>query len=198
MYDGLPILDLPKTDIISITIETGCYNCPTYSEINSVFPDTTNYDISGKFVNNIRGPPIIENDHLWYAQYGYANLLWLDHTFTIIKQSKTITIVSELESYKLFDSNKMIDGKITFGKDRFIHSNCANATVSKDNWLLYLGDTIHMLKNNCEINSWLPDTYTIPPEPGYYEKTKYFDDLNNLFMKTFDKWKHNIPCLGEC
>lgn len=179
----------------SISTEESCVDCPTFAEINEIFPDTTNPKVSGGFVNGMREPPLLQKEWLWYKEQGIENVTWLDPPYGIMTRSNHITIVNNLDTYKIPGiSNKMINGTITFGTDRWIDDRCNKAIISKDNWILLVGDTMQYMKNDCNKEfTMINDTYTVS-----FAKT--IMDHTTSYKYKFEKWVEESlnKCLGLC
>ena len=68
----LDLAQIAFTIIWSITVPENCQSCPTYEELNLVYPDNTNKEVSGEIIDNSRTLPGMEDDWKWYQQQGYS------------------------------------------------------------------------------------------------------------------------------
>src|SRR3990167_8389804 len=79
-------------------------NCPTYEDIITLFPDTSNQDVSGKFgyYNGIyqRGPTKF-HDSFEYYRFGDRPILFVDPPVETKSRVKLIEIKANLDQYLL-------------------------------------------------------------------------------------------------
>lgn len=157
------------SDDIGISLSNSCIeslksllfsNCPRYWTISQVFPDGTLPQISGEF-------EVIDN--LWqrnqkqlYKHYEYyrtdnKTAIWIDPPADVSTRIKTIEILPSLHEFKITNSTDMILHTDTFyrfmGHTRYVTPNCMHATISAENWMLVLGDTIRYMSDNCNSES---------------------------------------------
>jgi len=129
-------------------------DCPTYEAILSLFPDTSNHDVSGKFIykDNMlqRQNPPYTKSYSWYEFNTQNTILFVDPDTQTQKEIGMITIHSQLPYYRIADmSGKVEDNKRYLGTGRYIEE-CRNAAIDGKNWVFLLGDTINYLRHNCE------------------------------------------------
>lgn len=172
-----------------ISISQTCYrmhqynvttSCPTYEAIMAVFPDTSNQDVSGKFIYKDgqlqRGFPQMKNSYRWY-DYENSTFLFVDPSGAMKSKLNMITIESSLPEYKL--NYKMTNNTRTLGQHRYI-DDCNNAVIDGKQWLFLLGDTMNYMKNGCMGETAVNDTKT------YYQEYTVHD------ISTSSKWLHQV------
>lgn len=161
----------PARDMdFGISISQTCYNihkyspenntspCPTYEAIMALFPDTSNQDVSGKFVYKDgwlqRGRAQMESHYAWYA-FGNKTLLFIDPDTETKKQLGMITIEARLPDWPI--SMKVRDNTVMMGSGRYI-DNCRNAVIGSENWIYQIGDTMEYLRHDCneKFTTWNP------------------------------------------
>lgn len=148
-------------------------NCPTYDQILTLFPDTSNQKISGGFVlkDGIiqRQEPPYENHYKNYI-FSEKDLLWIDPPGDVLDKVHLITITSHDFTYKI--KNQIItNNTVLIGQGRYVTPNCRSAIITADNWLFLLGDTMQYLKHNCD---------------------KGFTNFNEIKIKTWERTIHDI------
>ncbi len=158
-------------------------DCPTYESIMVLFPDTSNHDVSGKFIfkdNMIqRDKPQFKNSYNWYTFLGHETVLFIDPDTYTQKEIGMITIHPQLGLYKINKmSGKVEDNKRYLGTGRYIE-DCRNAAIDGKNWIFLLGDTINYLRNNCEAQ------YT-----QFNSTIEYQAKLTDHDITTSNKWLH--------
>lgn len=178
-------------------LENNIPGCPTYEELNVVFPDNTNYALGGFEPKNgiiQRGTPLFKTVENFY-QYSTDTITWLDPPEQVRKKIKTITIEPSLPPYKIsMESTQMNDYNIKFGKDRYINSNCSEIKITAKNWLFMTGDAMNLLKHNCDLSySTFDATIT-------YNFTKSYQDISTSAKYKHDKWVQEslIKCKVKC
>ncbi len=144
-------------DHIGISISGVCMGsdtCPTYEDILAVFPDTSNQNWSGdfKYIDGIyqRDHQINQYHFEYYKSNNQYDVVWIDPPADIRKQIKMINIEVDLPAYKVLDSDKMIDGKVTWGHTRYVDTGCREATIEAYSWIYLTGDTMRYMQNNCD------------------------------------------------
>jgi len=171
-------------------------NCPTYEQILTVFPDTSNRRMSGDF-NNIEGilqraEPQYENH---YDQYRYdaLNLMWIDPPGDVLDKISLITIAPDDFTYKI-KGQVMTNNTLLVGDSRYINSKCHDATISAKLWLFLLGDTIQLMNHNCDRNH----TNFEEVKKRIYGKTEH--DITTSYKYKLDKWiaESKIRCKQKC
>ena len=162
-------------------------DCPNYIEIMRLFPDGTDQRYSGEF-KNIDG--LYQRDtprHLnpWkYYYFASSPVLWIDPPGNTRDRIKMIYIEPSIPEYKLgFESTRMDDYSVSFGKDRWINENCSVIKVTAKNWVFLTGDSINILKHNCDLSV---SQFT----NGTVTKTfaKSYQDIKTSYKYQHDKW----------
>ena len=161
----------------------GIPGCPSYEELDIVFPDNTHYALGQLMpIDGIiqRGPSIYAHPENYY-KYSSENIIWLDPPENVRKRIKVITIEPSLPEYKIgAESKKMDDYNVTFGKDRYINANCSEIKITAENWLFMTGDAMNLLKHNCDLSySTFNATVTISLQKSWQD------------ISTSAKWKHD-------
>ena len=150
----LDLANILFTVIYSITVPDNCQSCPTYEELNLVYPDNTNKAVSGELKENSREWPNIENEWKWYKQQGYSYLIYYDPPVDIVNRSYHITIQPSIPTYKLnqgiSNTLNMTENNVIFASDRWVGNNCGSASISAKVWASLLGDTMNYMKNGCD------------------------------------------------
>ena len=158
--------------------------CPSYPEIMVLFPDKTMPEISGKFIEKDgiyqreTAPKL--NPWNYYRQFSTEPILWIDPPGDTRSRIKMIYIESSIPEYKTNDSFKMDDYTISFQKDRWINENCSEIKITAKNWVFLTGDSINVIKNNCDLS--------VSQFDGTVKKefVKSYQDISTSF-----KWKHD-------
>ena len=176
----LDLANILFTVIYSITVPENCQACPTYEELDLVYKDNTHPGVSGEIIDNVRTPPNMENDWLWYEQQGYDYVIYYDPPMDIVYRSAHITIEPELYPYKLqygiSNNLNMTENSIKFGSDRWVGLNCGKASISSDLWVSLLGDTMNYMASGCE------DAQTIFNSNSTYNYSANYENENNKFQ----------------
>ena len=151
----LDLAQIAFTIIYSITVPENCQSCPTYEELDLVYPDNTDKTVSGEMIDNKREWPNIQNEWKWYKQQGYSYLIYYDPPVDIVNRSYHITIQPSIPTYKLDDGisknlNFTESNNVTFASDRWVGNNCGSASISAKVWASLLGDTMNYMKNGCD------------------------------------------------
>ena len=168
-----------------IMLKNNIPGCPSYEELDVVFPDNTNPAL-GKLVE-IDG--IIQRDQPQFLhpeqfyRYYTGDIIWLDPPEDVRKRIKVITIEPSLPEYKIGkESKQMDDYNITFGKDRYINANCSEIKITAKNWLFMTGDAMNLLKHDCDLSySTFNATVMIKFEKSY-------QDISTSMKYKHDKW----------
>ena len=161
-------------------------DCPTYQEINTLFPDTTNPKIAGEFkiIDGIyqRDVPPVKNPWRFYY-YSIEPILWIDPPSDARSRLIMITIESSLPEYKTGDeSKKMDDYSISFQKDRWVDDKCKEAKVTAKTWVFLTGDTLNLMKHNCD------KAFTSFDGTVKKEFVKSYQDISTSYKYKFDLW----------
>lgn len=170
-------------------------DCPTYEDILAVFPDTSNVDWSGDFgyYNGIyqRENNHNENHFEWYRANQSFDIQWIDPPADIRHRIKMINIEVTVPQYKIKESDILANGTYAFGHTRWNDDRCREATVSADNWVYLIGDTITYMKNDCDPGHTNLDTIT-----NYYQKKTAWDYTQSYFYQLEQWFKQAIMQCG--
>lgn len=179
-----------RTDIVGITlsktsvamVKTNSTSMPSYEKLIELGYDKSK-TISGKFIfknGYLQREFTKANNELVYYQHD-TNITILDPSEKLSKKIKMIIIEPSLKSYILkTDMIKNNDTRIIY-KERYVNPNCTIATISSNNILVTLPDTIKYLLNNC--TGELSDIKNIIID----NKTK--TDISTSQKYKEDKWK---------
>lgn len=132
-------------------------NCPTYEDIITLFPDTSNRKISGEFGyhNGVyqRLSTNITNSFEYY-RFTNSSILFIDPPVDTRSRIHLIEIKANLAEYKLpgDGSYNKIDHSLTLGVGRYI-DNCRLAYVDAIPWIFLVGDTINHMSHGCSADS---------------------------------------------
>lgn len=160
------LLFIPQADArtnydVGITLSKTCLamiknnittTCPTYEEIMTIFPDNTNQDISGKFVYKDgylqRGNTNYINHFKFYTYQPVT--LWIDPPGDITGRIATITIEPSLPEYLVLESQNLVNNTQIVGHSRYVDPLCYRSTITAQDWVYLLGDTIQLMFHNCD------------------------------------------------
>lgn len=197
----------PKTDhehygiVLSKTCTTMISNnmstvCPTYEELNALFPDTSNQQVSGKleFINGMyqRGNDI-KNGHWGFYNFHEKTTTWIDPPGDIRDKINLIIIEPRLPEYKIAGLQKMENNTIYVGHNRHVDS-CRTATITATDWLFLTGDTMRYLQNDCD-----PEFTTFSYlKKHVFQKTEM--DISTSYKWQLDNWLEKVKneCKGIC
>ena len=157
----IPSADARTNYDVGITLSKTCLamiknnitsTCPTYDEILILFPDTTNQNISGKFVYK---DGYLQREHTKFVEhwgfYTYQPVtLWIDPPGDIVGRIATITIEPSLPDYLVQESQKLINNTMIVGHSRWVDSQCYRSTITAADWIFLTGDTINLMFHNCD------------------------------------------------
>ena len=157
--------------------------CPSYEELSVLFPDNTDKRLGQlEEIDGImqRGQSKLLHPENFY-KYATGNIIWLDPIEEVRKRIKVISIEPSLPEYKIGnESRKMDDYTISFGKDRYINSNCSEIKITAKDWVFMTGDAMNLLKHNCDLSvSSFNATKTFKFEKSYQDistSAKYIHD----------------------
>lgn len=166
-------------------------NCPTYEDIITLFPDTSNQDVSGKFgyYNGIyqRGPEKLFNSFEYY-RFWNSSFLFIDPPVETGKRIKLIEIKANLDQYLLHDEKPSYNGtehSLTMGVGRFIDS-CRTAYIDSKDWPYLLGDTFFHMRHDCSSNS----TSFISKTTVQLDKVKH--DISTSYKYKLKAWQDEM------
>ena len=198
----LDLAQIAFTIIYSITVPDNCQSCPTYEELNLIYPDNTDKSVSGEIIDNKREWPNIQNEWKWYKQQNYPYVIYYDPPPDIVNRSYHITIQPTVPTYKLnqgvSNNLNMTENKVVFASDRWVGNNCGSASISAKLWASLLGDTMNYMKNNCDDSQTIFNantTYTYSNAALTKEENSKFYlwqlDLQNYIQKWIDSILRN-------
>lgn len=151
----LDLAQIAFTIIYSITVPDNCQSCPTYEELDLVYPDNTHPGVSGELINNTRTAPSMVNQWKYYEQQEYEYLIFYDPPPEIVFRSYHITIQPTVPTYKLNQGisnslNFTESNNVIFASDRWVGNSCGSASISAKVWASLLGDTMNYMRNGCD------------------------------------------------
>lgn len=133
-------------------------DCPTYEDILTLFPDTSNQKISGEFAYHDgiyqRGSQKLSNSFEYYRFFP-TSVLFVDPPAETATRIKLIEIKSHLDEYLLrgeIKSYNAANHTLTVGHGRYVDS-CRVAYVDASQWSYLVGDTINYLSKGCADDS---------------------------------------------
>jgi len=179
------LLDLAQiafTIIYSITVPDNCQSCPTYEELDLVYPDNTHPGVSGELINNTRTAPSMVNQWKYYEQQEYDYVIFYDPPPEIVFRSYHITIQPSIPTYKLNQGvsnmlNLTDSNNVIFASDRWVGNSCGSASISAKVWVSLLGDTMNYMKNNCDSSQTIFNHNTTYNYSNEDEESKSFEWL---------------------
>ena len=128
-------------------------DCPSYEDIITLFPDTSNRKVTGDFGYNHgiyqRLPTKLINSFGYY-QYNVDPILFIDPPAEYRNKINIIEIKANLQEY-LLPKNKSYNAAnltLTMGYGRYVDS-CRTAYVDSGQWAYLIGDSINYLDKNC-------------------------------------------------
>ena len=133
-------------------------DCPTYEDILTLFPDTSNQKISGEFGYHDglyqRGPEKLARSFEYY-RFASSPILFVDPLSETATRIKMIEIKSNLNEYLLRGAVKSYNAEnntLTLGHGRYVDS-CRIAYVDASQWAYLVGDSINYLSKGCTPDS---------------------------------------------
>ena len=133
-------------------------DCPTYEDIITLFPDTSNQKISGEFgyYDGLyqRGNEKLAHSFEYY-RFASDTVLFIDPPSETATRIKLIQIKSSLNEYLLrgeIKSYNAANHTLTVGHGRYVDS-CRVAYVDASQWSYLVGDTINYLSKGCADDS---------------------------------------------
>jgi hypothetical protein len=171
-------------------------NCPTYEEILTLYPDTSNRMISGDFDYSegiLQRQNSKYNDHFQFYRYDNVPTRWIDPPADVIEKIPMIRITSSDFTYKI-PSQVITNNTLLIGQSRYISNNCDEAIITADNWLFLLGDTVQYMDHKCDPAFTNFDEIKIKT----WEKTKH--DITTSYKYKLDTWiKESLKkCKNKC
>ena len=173
--------------------------CPTYEELLTVYPDTSNKIISGdfEFKDGLyqRNMGMAKSNHVEFYKYNTETVMWIDPPSDIMARTQMIIIEPTLPEYKITGvSGTIINGTLSTGHDRWINPNCSEIVVSSTDWLLLVGDTLNLLNHDCDMEY---SNYNHIKEK-VFEKTEM--DITTSYKYQLAQWVDQAKkdCLTLC
>lgn len=132
-------------------------DCPTYEDIITLFPDTSDRKITGDFGYNhglYQRLPTRLHDSFGYYQYRDSVVLFIDPPSEYRTHLNMIEIKANLQEYLLpkHGSYNAANHSLTMGYGRFVDS-CRTAYIDSGQWTYLVGDSINYLNQNCAEDS---------------------------------------------
>lgn len=184
-------------------------DCPTYEELITLFPDTSNQRIIGEFGYKDgmyqRLSSQYKNSAGFYQLSSEINqnLMFIDPPAKLFPKLNLITISPSLDEYLLRNQGAdntydKIDHTMTLGTGRYVES-CRTASIDGNDWLFLVGDTIQYLKNECDPSSTnFNSTTTIQLYKIKHDITSsYKYKLDNWFKESIDRCGQKICFYGK-
>ena len=177
-------------------------NCPSYEDIITLFPDTSNRKITGEFgyYHGIyqRLPTKLINSFEYY-RFWNTTILFIDPPPNTNDRIRIIEIKANLGEYKLPKSGTYnpIDHSLTLGVGRYIDS-CRIAYVDSANWISYVGDTMKHMADNCspESTTYIDRITTKLNRTVHDITTSYKYQLAKWQQESIERCGHKI-CIYE-
>lgn len=186
-----------NTNSYGIVISQGCRTmlqnnitttCPTYEEINVLFPDTSNQYILGEFgykdgiYQRLHSGFTLEKGICNFQQCD--NLVILDPPVVLWNKLNIIEIRPSLDDY-LFrgktQSYNATEHSITLGHGRYIDS-CRYAYIDSNLWEFLAGDSMNFISHQCD-----PD-YTNYDSTKTTYLTKIEHDISTSYKWKLEQW----------
>jgi hypothetical protein len=189
-------ISLSRTCIIMIQNNIDS-DCPTYEEILLLFPDTSRQEISGGFIEDDNGFYHREQtkfkSHFGFYTYE-PNTIWVDPPGDITGKIATIFIEPSLNDYLIKGSHSMSNNTITMGHSRWVDDKCYRATISAEDWIFLIGDTIQYLDHSCD------EKFTNFDHLKTISFEKSYQDITTSYKYQFDKWIElsKVKCRERC
>ena len=175
-----------------IIVPDSCNSCPTYDEINQIFPD--NID-----------PKLRDMEHGWkfyLMKPGNVQYIWVNPPIHVHDKIKTITFVPEL---KPFDGSQyMDDGHVQFKHTRWHSPSCQKVVLDigdkqwgVDHWSARLGDTMWFMHNACDpahtnmdtdldIHVYTPEDYLTPWGKAQKNLEEKYEEIRKKIFDALD------------
>lgn len=207
----IPQAHITDAEPFGITISQGCRtmiqnnvssDCPSFEEIITLFPDTSNKRILGDFGYTDgffeRQPSGYKNPTGFYRFISQStdNIIFIDPPQPLYHKINMITIHSSLDDYRLRErgldkSYNATEHSLTLGTGRSIDS-CRLVSIDAASWYFLVGDSIQLLNNNCD------DNYTNFNSTKTVRFEKVTHDITTTYKYKLDKWfKESIDRCGK-
>ena len=163
-------------------------NCPTYEDIITLFPDTSNQDVSGKFAyhNGIYQRTATKwLNSFEYYRFWDGPILFIDPPAETRERIKIIEIKANLDEYLLRGktmSYNAANHTLTLGHGRYIDS-CRIAYIDSSQWAYLLGDTLFHMQQDCSEDS---TTFNSKITTKLY---KVIHDITTSYKYQLAKWQ---------
>ncbi len=158
--------------------------CPSYEEINILYPDGSEPKVSGGFVTD-NGFYHRENfkmkSHYQYYKFHPDPIIWIDPPGDIIEKMPRVFIEAGDFEYKI-NKQTITHASIAVGQNRYVSSSCTYIIISSANWFFLLGDSINHLLHDCSEESTNFDEIKIKK----WEATHH--DITTSAKYKLDKW----------
>lgn len=185
-----PIQDHAYADNYSIILDGICLRniqylfdstCPTYPEINLLFPGT---------VCGFPGSGCLD----YYRQTDPSgHRYWIDPPGPILERTKIIEIRSDFKEYlnPTFQGYNKTEHSIIYGVGRYV-DDCHHAYIDSEQWVNLLGDTIMYLASDCTKTNLITDRVE------QLEKVNH--DITTSYKYQLEQWQKEskIKCKEVC
>lgn len=210
LFIVIPNAEALKNNDVAINLSKTCVTmlqnnfttaCPTYEQINLLFPDESNQEVSGKFYYDEygfwkRGNAQYSNHYDFYVYSG--QITWLNPPGNLVGRVATITIEPSLDEYKLktdlYDSKKMQNNTLYVGHSVWVDNRCYRATIGADDWILKTGQVMQYFYHDCDEQYKTFDNV----KEKHFEKS--YQDITTTYKWFLDHWIEDtkVRCKGLC
>lgn len=165
-------------------------DCPTYEDIITLFPDTSNRVVTGdfKYHNGIyqRTPTKLSDSFEFYRGFS-DSLIFVDPPHDYFKSIRLVEIKANLDAYKLpnAEAYNATANTLKVGYGRYVDS-CRLAYIDSGQWSYLLGDTISYLSSGCQSNSTTFDSVRIQT----LQKTEH--DITTSYKYKLAQWQNEM------
>lgn len=159
-------------------------DCPTYEQINLLYPDTSEPKISGGFSYDddyYHREPTKVIKHYRYYEFHKEPITWIDPPGDVINKMPRIYIAAGDFTYKI-GKQTLTDTSYEVGNNRYVSSTCTEIIISAENWFFLLGDSVNHLLAGCTPESTNFDEIEIRK----WQATKH--DITTSAKYKLDKW----------
>jgi len=122
-----------------------------------------------------------KNGHWGFYRFDETGRTWIDPPGNIRDKIDLIIIEPRLPEYKLPGLQKVVNYEILTGHNRHI-DNCRTATITAEDWLFLIGDTMRYMKNDCNPN------YTTFDHIKKTTLAHTFMDISTSYKWQLDNW----------
>jgi len=165
--------------------------CPSYEDIITLFPDTSNQDVSGKlaYVNGIYQRSSAKLfDSFEYYRFTNSSILFIDPPVETSQRIKLIEIKANLDQYLFRGKTQSYNAEnhtLTMGVGRYIDS-CRVAYIDSANWIFLVGDTMKHMEDGCSPES----TTFVSRITTHLNKTTH--DIATSYKYKLEQWQKEM------